>query len=140
VVSEQRLLDLSGWAGNFSRDPGLFVVHAELTESATFEEIQARIQGALDAIARGEGKERVNEVRSHLSYAFPMKMETASDAADALSQFTALTGREQTLDEYLAALSLVTADDVAKAAAKYLVPTRRIAVTLAPRAKQAGNP
>jgi zinc protease len=140
VVSEQRLLDLSGWAGNFSRDPGLFVVHAELTESATFEEIQARIQGALDAIAHGEGRERVDEVRSHLSYAFPMKMETASDAADALAQFTALTGREQTLNEYLAALSQVTADDVAKAAAKYLVPSRRVVVTLAPRAKQAGKP
>jgi zinc protease len=136
VVSEQRLLDLSGWAGNFARDPGLFVVHAELTESATFEEIASRVQGALDGIARGEGQERVDEVRSHLSYAFPMKMETASDAADALSQFTALTGREQTLQEYLSALAEVTTDDVARAAAKYLVPGRRVTVTLAPRAKQ----
>jgi zinc protease len=140
VVSEQRVLDLSGWAGNFSRDPGLFVVHAELTESATFEEIEARVQAAFDAIARGEGKERVDDVRSHLAYGFPMRMETASDAADALAQFMALTGREQTLTEYLSALSEVTAEDVAKAAAKYLVPTRRIAVTLAPRAKQARNP
>jgi zinc protease len=136
VVNEQRLLDLSGWAGNFARDPGLFVIHAELTESATFEEIQARIQGALDALARGEGSERVDEVRSHLSYGFPMKMETASDAADALAQFMALTGREQTLDEYLAALSQVTAEDVRSVAAKYLTTSHRVAVTLAPRAKR----
>jgi zinc protease len=140
VVSEQRVLDLSGWSGNFSRDPGLFVVHAELSESATFEEIVARVQGALEGIARGEGKARVDEVRSHLSYAFPMKMETASDAADALAQFMALTGREQTLNEYLSALAEVTADDVQQAAAKYLVPARRIVVTLAPRPKPQEKP
>jgi zinc protease len=140
VVNEQRLLDLSGWAGNNSRDPGLFVVHAELTESATFEEISARIQSALDGIARGEGAERVDDVRSHLSYGFSMKMETASDAADGLAQFMALTGRERTLDEFLSALSEVTPADVRRAAARYLLPTRRVAVTLAPRAKRAGAP
>ncbi len=140
VVSEQRLLDLSGWAGNVSRDPGLFVVHAELTASATFEEILARIQSALDGIARGEGAERVDEVRSHLAYGFSMKMETASDAADGLAQFMALTGREGTLDDFLSALSEVTPADVQRAAARYLVSSRRVAVTLAPRAKRAEAP
>jgi predicted Zn-dependent peptidase len=74
-------------------------------------------------------------VRSHLTYDFTMRLETASDAADAFAQFVALTGREQTMNEYLEALSQVTADDVAKVAAKYLSASRRAVVTLAPRAK-----
>jgi zinc protease len=140
VVNEQRLLDLDSWSNNFSRDPALFVVQAELSASATFGDIAARVQAALDGVARGEGKERVDAVRSHLTYDFVMRLETASDVADAFAQFVALTGRDATMDDYVAALAQVTADDVARVAAKYLTAARRTTVTLAPREKPAEAP
>jgi zinc protease len=140
VVNEQRLLTLDSWSNNFSRDPGLFVISAELSPNASFGEISQRIQSALDGIARGEGKERVDAVRSHLTYDFTMRLETASDVADAFAQFVALTGRVTTMADYLEALSQVTPEDVARAAAKYLTATRRTLVTLAPRAKPTERP
>lgn len=140
VVNEQRLLELDSWSNNFSRDPGLFVVQAELGPSGEFADITARIQAALDGVARGEGKERVDAVRSHLTYDFVMRLETASDVADAFAQFVALTGRELTMSDYLAALAQVSAADVAQVAAKYLTAARCTTVTLAPRSKPAVTP
>jgi len=140
VVNEQRLLTLDSWSHNFSRDPGLFVVSAELGPSASFGEISERVQAALDGVARGEGRERVEAVRSHLTYDFTMRLETASDVADAFAQFMALTGRVGTMDEYLHALSQVSPEDVAKVAAQYLTGTRRAVVTLAPRTKPTEAP
>lgn len=134
VVEQQLLLDLSSWTDNFSRDPGLFVVHAELSPRARFDQIQERVQAAVDALARGADEERVRAVRSHLSYGFTMNVETASDAADAFSQFLGVSGREQALAEYLAALAQVSAADVAGVAARYLARQRRFSITLAPRA------
>jgi zinc protease len=139
VVDEQRLLDLSSWSDNFSRDPGLFVVHAELSPRARFDEIQERVQSALDAVAHGAEAARVEAVRSHLGYGFVMNIETASDAAESLAQFLGVSGRDQALADYLSALNEVTERDVASVAARYLVRTRRFSVTLAPRNK-GGSP
>jgi zinc protease len=143
VVEQQRLLDLSSWTENFSRDPGLFVVHAELSPRARFDEIQERVQAALDVLARGADAERVRAVRSHLAYGFSMNVETASDAADSFAQFLGVSGREQALADYLAALAQVSAADVAMVAGRYLGRSRRFSVTLAPRTveqKKAGAP
>jgi zinc protease len=143
VVEQQRLLDLSSWTENFSRDPGLFVVHAELSPRARFDEIQERVQAALDVLARGAEAERVRAVRSHLAYGFTMNVETASDAADSFAQFLGVSGREQALADYLAALAQVSAEDVAAVAGRYLGRSRRFSVSLAPRAveqKKAGAP
>jgi zinc protease len=143
VVEQQRLLDLSSWTENFSRDPGLFVVHAELSPRARFDEIQERVQAALDVLARGADAERVRAVRSHLAYGFTMNVETASDAADSFAQFLGVSGREQALADYLAALAQVSAEDVATVAGRYLGRGRRFSVSLAPRTgeqKKAGAP
>jgi zinc protease len=143
VVEQQRLLDLTSWTDNFSRDAGLFVVHAELSSRGRFDEIEERVQAAVDALARGADEERVRAVRSHLGYGFTMDVETASDAADAFAQFLGVSGREQALADYLAALAQVSAADVAAVAGRHLGRGRRFSVTLAPRraeAKQAGAP
>lgn len=130
VVEQQKLLELESWSSNFSRDPGLFVVSAELKDATTFEEIELAIQQAIEAVARGElDEERVAAVRSHLRYGLTMGIETASDAADLLAQFIAVSGTTQSMPDYLEALANVTAPDVARAAAE-LTPGRRFSVTL----------
>jgi zinc protease len=141
VVEQQRLLTLSSWAQNWSRDPGLFVVSAELKPEVAFEEVERRVQAALDEVAAGKlPAERVEAVRSHLSYALTMQVETASDAADLLAQFVAITGDTDGLARYLSALKNVTPADVARVVQRYLTPSRRFTVTLAPRKQaQAGG-
>ncbi|MDB4971853.1 MAG: peptidase family [Myxococcaceae bacterium] len=131
VLEQQKLLDLSSWSGNFSRDPGLFVVGAELKGSTSFEEIERDIQLAIDLLSRGEvDPVRVEAVRSHLAYGLTMKVETASDAADLFAQFVAVGGEVSAMQDYLDALASVTKDDVARVAGLYLTPQRRFLVTL----------
>lgn len=141
VVREQKLLALGSWASNWSVDPGLFVVNAELKQGTTFDEILARIQAALDDVAQGRvDPRRIEAVRSHLSYALTMHTETASDAADTLAQFLAVTNRVEGLADYLNALAQVTPEHVAQVTARYLTPARRFTVTLAPKAEQEVTP
>ena len=141
VVEQQRLLNLASWDSNWSRDPGLFVVSAKLKEQTSFDEIEAIVQQELEALARGEvDRARVDAVRSHLRYGLTMRVETASDAADTLAQFIATTGSVDGLRDYLAAMKQVTADDVARVAARYLTPARRFSVTLRAKTRPGAAP
>ncbi len=136
VVDEQRLLELSSWQSSFTRDPGLFVVDAELKPETSFATVEAAVQGALDELAAGKADaERVKAVRSNLTYKLTLNVETASEAADTLAQFIALTGRPDTLPAYLDALTRVTPEEVARVARTYLNAKRRVVVTLAPKVK-----
>ncbi len=139
VVEQQKLLGFGSWANNFSRDPGLFVVSAELKPEVPFDEIEQRVQAALGEVAAGKTPaKRIEDVRSHLGYKLVMEVETASDAADTYAQFLAVSGRDDGLGRYLSALRAVTQADVARVAERYLVPSRRFSITLAPKPKSGG--
>lgn len=139
VVDEQKLLEISSWQGNFTRDPGLFVVDAELKPGTSFESVEAAVQTAVDELAASKiDQTRFMAVRSNLAYKLTLDVETASEAADTLAQFIALTGRVDTLPAYLEALSKVTVEDVARVARSYLSSGRRFDVTLAPKAQKEG--
>ncbi len=141
VVDTQQLLGFGSWAANYSRDPGLFVVSAELKPEVSFDAIEGRVQRAIDDVAQGRtDPARIEGVRSHLAYALTMQVETASDAADTFAQFLAVTGSEDGFARYLRALAQVTPADVSRVAQKYLVPTRRFTVTLAPKVKAGSTP
>jgi zinc protease len=141
VVTQQKLLDLESWGSNWSRDPGLFVVSAKLKEQTSFDEVEAAIQQAIDALARGDvDSARVDAVRSHLRYGLTMGVETASDAADTLAQFIAVTGTVDGLRDYLAALAQVGVADVAQVAARYLTPERRFSLTLRAKPRRGAAP
>jgi zinc protease len=141
VVEEQRLLSLASFDSNWSRDPGLFVVTAELKPESRFEDVERIVQEAIEAVAKGQTDPRlVEDVRSHLRYGLTMDVETASEAADTLAQFVALTGTVEGLPRYLEALGRVTPEDVARVAARYLTAQRRFTVTLAPKAKEGAKP
>jgi zinc protease len=141
VVEQQRLLDLQSWSENFSRDPGLFVVSAELRESTSFEDVEREIQLAIDLLARGEvDPARVDAVRSHLRYGLTMDVVTADDAADLLAQFIAVSGSTDGLRDYLEVLASVTKEDVQRVAGLYLSEKRRFTVTLKSLPRKDGAP
>lgn len=139
VVDQQKLLSFGSWAANYSRDPGLFVVSAELKPEVEFGAIVQRVQAAISEVAAGKtDPARIEGVRSHLAYALVMQVETASDAADMYAQFLAVSGRQDGFARYLAALKSVTPKDVARVAARYLTPARRFEITLAPKSRAGG--
>lgn len=141
VVERQRLLSLESWSSAWTRDPGLFVVDAELKDHTSFDEIERDVQAAIDALAHGEVEPaRVEQVRSHLRYGLTMGVETASDAVDTFAQFIAATGSTDALAAYLAALATVTREDVARVASRYLTVQRRFVVTLRSKPRAGATP
>jgi zinc protease len=132
VVDEQKLLELSSWGGQFTRDPGLFTVDATLAQGTAFDEMIASIQHELDEVAAGHADPaRVADVLSHMRYALPMGLETPEDVASLLASVIAVSGDVGALDRYLAALVNVTPADVQRVAQRYLTANRRFVVTLA---------
>lgn len=141
VLEQQKVLELSSWSENFSRDPGLFVVSAELKDGTPFDDVEKDVQLAIDLLARGEvDPARVAAVRSFLGYGLTMKVETANDAADLMAQFVAVTGDPNGLRDYLRALASVSKEDVSRVAGLYLDAKRRFTVTLEPKARVGANP
>jgi zinc protease len=133
VVDEQKLLELSSWAGEFSRDPHYFMATATLKPGGSFDPILTAVQDDLEKIGRGEvPPERIAAVKSHVRYALLTNVETPDQVAELVAQFVAVGGDLSAMDTYLEALAAVTPEDVARVASRYLTPTRRFVVTLAP--------
>ena len=134
VVRDQRVLALGSYAGWFSRDPGLFQIQATLKPGEPFPGVRDEIQAELDRIAHGDTPaERVDAVKSHLRYGLWMGLETPDQVADLFASYTAVSGADTSVEQYLQALATVTPQEVAETAARYLATTRRFVVTLAPR-------
>ncbi|MFN9809552.1 MAG: M16 family metallopeptidase [Deltaproteobacteria bacterium] len=137
VVNERSVLELSSWAGEHSRDPGLFVALATLPPPegaptpAIFDPTIQAIQGELDRLGRGElGAERVAAVRDHLLYAVPMTLETPSSVAVFLASQLAVAGSLEAVRGYYDALAAITPADVARVAQSHLTERQRYVVTL----------
>lgn len=131
VVEDQSVLELESWAGEHTRDPGLFVVSAALAPGRDFDPILDALQREMVDIAAGRTPpERVRAVQQHLRYAMSMGLETPSSVAGLIASAIAVSGRVESIDEYLAALARVTPEDVARVAGRYLTPERRFVVTL----------
>ncbi len=142
VVDEQKVLELSSWAGEFSRDPHFFMATVTLKPGEAFDPILDAIQEELAKIGRGEvPAERIEAVKSHVRYGMLTNIETPDQIADLIAQFIAVGNDLGAMSAYLQALAAVTPEDVARAASQYLVPDRRFVVTLAPAPEgSAGEP
>ena len=134
VVDERKLLELSSYASStMSRDPGLFVIDATAAEGTDLSGVVTAIQAELTSVAAGQTPEaRIRDVQSNLRYARILGLETPDDVAGLIANILAIGGDLARLDEYLAALAAVTPADVASAARRYLIESRRFVVTLQP--------
>jgi zinc protease len=159
VVERRSALELSSWAGEHARDPGLFVAAATLAPPTgtpptgappsgegsvpvtVFDPVLAEIQGELDRIARGEvSAERIASVRDHLLYSVAMMLETPSSVAYFLAGQLAVAPSLDDVRAYYDALAAITPEQVAAAASAYLGEGRRYVVTLREVREAAATP
>ncbi len=138
VVDEQRLLGIETGLGEQSRDPGLFMVTAELASgegAPAFDPIIDALQGALDAVARGDiDVSRIGPIRSHLLGSLAMALETPASAANFLASHLAVGDDLGVVRGYIDAISAVTDADLRAVAGRYLSASRRFVVTMSPPA------
>jgi zinc protease len=103
------------------------------------DEVRAAIERTLQLSASSRlPAERLAEVTSRLRYGFLSGLETPDQVAATVCHYAQLTGTPSAIDRSFATLDGVTADDVARAAARVFGPANRTVVTLAPSV--AGDP
>ena len=103
---------------------------ALLKGSTSFDEIIGAVQGAVDAVARGEmPAATIEAARDHVRNAAVLRAQTPGALASLLAWLAVTTGDPHGLEKWMNALAAVKPEDVQRVA-KTLVPAHRDVVTL----------
>ncbi|HEU4363854.1 MAG TPA: pitrilysin family protein [Candidatus Krumholzibacteria bacterium] len=130
VINEQKVEELSVYVPS-RRDPGLFLVYAQVKDPAHLDEVRDRIyRAAEDAASTPTDEKRLGAVKSNLRYSFAMSLDTARSVARHLTFFIGLTGEPSSINDMYRRYDEVSQADLQRAAASYLTRTRSTVVTL----------
>jgi zinc protease len=128
VLEEQRCEFLAASFEN-TRDPGLWTIYAMVKDPADVRAVEGEIWKEIaKAAATPPAQERLDDVRSHLRYAFLAGLTTPDAVSQAISRFVAHTGGTACIDQWYTTLAGLAPADVAAGVAKHL---RREACTVA---------
>jgi zinc protease len=138
VVAEQKADQLYGGVSDHI-DPTLFQITARVRKQGDLDYVRDRILEAIRGFQEQPADAaRLDTVRKHLRYSLAMRMESSDAIAGILASYVALRRTPETLNRQFEQYARLTPEDVQKAAAKYLVETRRTIVTLTPAAASGG--
>jgi len=130
VITEQKVESLSG-SNDSHVDPNLFTVMARIKKPADLGYVEKAIHEEMARVAKdGVDDKTLEDVLSHVKYAFAGQLSTADKTAYTASSFLALTGELASINAYFALYDKVTSADVKRVAAAYFQPTNRTVVTL----------
>ena len=126
---------------NWGIDPELFSLYAQARPKKTAAELQARIDAVLADLGRTPvPADELQKAKNQLEADFLRGMKTVSGKANQLGYFEAVFGDYKKLFELEAAWEAVTAEDVKRVAARYLVPAQRTMIELVPQPKAGATP
>jgi zinc protease len=107
------------------------IVFARVKDPANLDAVRDRIYQTVEQAASTPAEAaRLTSVKSNIRYSFAMSLDTARSVAGHLTFAIGLTGDPQTLNELYKRYDEVTAQDLQKAAARYLTRSRSTVVTL----------
>jgi zinc protease len=130
VIEQQAVQFLSAGFG-LARDPALVSLTAmvndpgnvDATESRILEEVERYRNELVDA-------RTLEDTKSNMKYGFLMSLENAQGIAFSLIGFVINTGEVEAVETYYDTLDGVTAEHLREAARRYLVPEKRVTVTM----------
>jgi zinc protease len=138
VVDEQEVDVLSGGAQDHI-DPYLFEIAARVKKPERVAYVEAAITAALEDLQTTPiAADRLENVKSHMKYAFAMSLDTAGSVARNLAHYIAVANDTQAVNRVYASYDRLTPEDVRAAARKYFVTSGRTVVTLAHKPGGAG--
>jgi zinc protease len=115
------------------RDPALFRISVLLTRDHTPEDAEAEIADILSDLASNPvGADELDKVRSVVETDFWSDLEGVDGRAEALGHYQTVLGDYRRLFAMAEALSKVSAADLRRAFAGYLVPEQRSVVVIDP--------
>ena len=124
VLEDQRVDALFASFG-YNRDPGLWSVIARVKDAADVASVERRLWSTLaDLCERPVAEARLDAARSRLRYSFLSGLNSPGNVNQSIAQIVALTGDVRAVEEIYLTLAQVTAEDVQRAARRYLTRER----------------
>lgn len=118
------------------RDPYLLIVSARVKDPGDVEYVQNEIVKAFDSFKVDNiTKGKLDAVKSHIRYAFALKLNNSGAIAGTLAPFVGLRRTPDTINLLFDLYDAVTPRDVQSMARKYFVTSKRTIVTLASKEK-----
>jgi zinc protease len=135
LVVEDQVVDMLHGGAEDHRDPYLFTWVARIKKEEDVSRVEREITTALEALKEDlVPADRLREVKSHMKYAFAMRLDTAAGTAEALARMVALTGDPADIDRLYALYDRITPEQIRDAARRTFVPANRTLVDLRHRA------
>ncbi len=131
LVLDEQSVQLLGAGADVQRDPGLFEIVAQVKDPANVDRVLAEIDATIARYRETPpDPARLEDMKSHLKYAFLMRLTTPDRVASGLTRIVSATGGIDAVDALYRAYAAVTPEDVTAAASKYLVDARRAVAVL----------
>jgi zinc protease len=114
-------------------DPDLFIIYAQAKPGKTADDLVARIDEGVAGLARGPvSPEELARAKRQLRMELLKGLKTVGGKANQLGFFEVVFGDPRKVDGLEAQWNAVTAEDVQRVVAKYLVPEKRTRAVLQP--------
>ncbi len=130
VLEDQIAESLVGGAGDH-RDPTLFVIQAHVKTPALLGRVRDAIEASLSELRESRVDEaRLQATKSHLRYAFAMRLDSADSVASILAHILQLTADPGGYEELYATYDSLSAEDLQAVARQIFREENRTIVTL----------
>lgn len=133
LVREKRLvLSVDADHSLLSRDPGLFYISAEILPDKEIQEVEKAIDEEIGKLQNGQVSPReLEKAKNQLEADFVFGQDSMFNQGRLLASFE-IAGGWRAIDDYLTAISKVTAEDIQRVSKRYLVPDNRTVGILLP--------
>jgi len=136
VLKEQKVVNLQAEAEP-KRDPGLFLIIAQVRKPEDLTAVAGRIRAALaEAAKKPIDSARLDAIKSHVRYQFAGSLRSADDVADAVGAAVAITGRPESINELYEAFDRLAPADLVRVAARFFPSSNETMITLETEAKK----
>lgn len=133
LVQERRLLlDVDVDYSLTSRDPGLFIVSADLLPDASVDEVQEMLDREIEVLKREPvDPEELQRAQRQLEASFVFGQDSFFFQGMLLGEFEIAMGWRY-VDEYVPSIQKVTPADIVRVVGRYLIPEKRTIGVLSP--------
>jgi predicted Zn-dependent peptidase len=138
LVRDRALAQSVSAFADVRRGPGLFAVEARLTEHAKPAEVERVVEGEIASLAAsGPTPAEVEKAHRQAEAWFVLGLQSNLARARRLAEYEAFWGDATLIREELGRVRAVTKDDIERAVAQVLAPTRRTLVQTFPAGYEA---
>ena len=139
VYDKKLAQDVSVDYQGLSRDPSLFSVDATASVGADPAELERSIYAEIDRLkSEPQAEFEIQKARNSIEASFVKQQDSIYAKTQTVAQFELMGGGWRERDSYIGNIRRVTAEDVRRVAAKYLIDDHRTAGVLVP-AEEAGD-